>query len=58
MPDRTAGRSLGQRLRGWIRALRKEVVALDVAGRDPRTSRLAKLLALAVAAYALSPIAT
>ena len=36
--------------------MRKEVVALYLAGRDPRTPRAAKLLALAVAAYALSPI--
>jgi len=34
----------------------RDGLALYVAARDPRTPRLAKLLALLVAAYALSPI--
>lgn len=45
-----------ERLRGWARALRRDVVALWIAARDPRTPRLAKWLAAALAAYALSPI--
>jgi len=44
------------RLKGWARALKRDVVALWLAARDPRTPLGAKLLAGAVAAYALSPI--
>ncbi|WP_289535438.1 DUF1232 domain-containing protein [Pseudomonas sp. SO81] len=44
------------RLRHWARALKRDVHALWLAARDARTPRLAKLLALLVAAYALSPI--
>jgi uncharacterized membrane protein YkvA (DUF1232 family) len=45
----------GSRLGRWARTLKRDVVALWVAARDPRTPRAAKLLAGAVAAYALSP---
>lgn len=44
------------RLRSWARALKRDVVALWLAARDPRTPLAAKLAAGAVAAYALSPI--
>ncbi len=44
------------RLREWARALKRDVIALWIAGRDPRTPWVAKLLAASVAAYALSPI--
>lgn len=44
------------RLRDWARALKHEVMALYFAARDPRTSWVAKLVAGAVVAYALSPI--
>ena len=47
---------LWQRLRFWARLVLRDGLALYVAARDPRTPRLAKLLALLVAAYALSPI--
>jgi len=40
----------------WARALKRDVVALWLAGRDPRVPFGAKLLAGAIAAYALSPI--
>jgi uncharacterized membrane protein YkvA (DUF1232 family) len=40
----------------WARAIKRDVVALWIAARDPRTSLMAKVLAGAVAAYALSPI--
>ena len=44
----------------WIaalaRGLTRDVVALWIAARDPRTPLMAKLVAGAVAAYALSPI--
>ena len=44
------------RLKNWARRLKRDVVALWLAARDPRTPVGAKLLAGAVAAYALSPI--
>jgi uncharacterized membrane protein YkvA (DUF1232 family) len=47
---------LWQRLRFWARLVLHDGLALYVAARDPRTPWLAKLLALVVAAYALSPI--
>ena len=40
----------------WARAVKHDVVALWIAARDLRTPLLAKLVAGAVAAYALSPI--
>lgn len=40
----------------WARAVKRDVVALWLAARDPRTPLAAKLVAGAVAAYALSPI--
>ena len=51
-----AKEGLAGRLRNWARALKRDVVALWVAARDPRTPLVAKLVAGAVAAYALSPI--
>lgn len=44
------------RLKLWAKALKRDVVALWLAARDPRTPRAAKLAAALVAAYALSPI--
>lgn len=43
------------RLKQWAHAAKRDVVALWIAARDPRTPRGAKLLAGAAAAYALSP---
>jgi uncharacterized membrane protein YkvA (DUF1232 family) len=43
-------------LRDWARKLKRDVIALWLAARDPRVPRHAKLLAGALAAYALSPI--
>lgn len=43
-------------LRDWARLLKRDVVALWIAARDPRTPIIAKLIAGSVAAYALSPI--
>lgn len=40
----------------WARALKRDVVALWLAARDPRVPWHAKAVASAVAAYALSPI--
>lgn len=44
------------RLRRWATALKQRVIAVYLAARDPRTPFAAKLVALMVAAYALSPI--
>jgi uncharacterized membrane protein YkvA (DUF1232 family) len=43
-------------LRDWARAIGRDVVALSFAARDPRVRWPAKAVAVAVAAYALSPI--
>ena len=43
-------------LLAWARQLKADVVALWIAARDKRTPLPAKLVAGAVAAYALSPI--
>lgn len=45
-----------ERLRAWARALKRDVMALWLAARDPRVPLGAKLLAGLIAAYALSPI--
>jgi uncharacterized membrane protein YkvA (DUF1232 family) len=44
------------RLKDWARTIKRDVLALWIAARDPRTPLLAKAVAAAVAAYALSPI--
>jgi uncharacterized membrane protein YkvA (DUF1232 family) len=40
----------------WARSIKRDVLALWLAARDPRVPWLAKTVAGAVAAYALSPI--
>lgn len=40
----------------WVRSLKREVLALYLAYRDPRTPWYAKLVVGMVVAYALSPI--
>lgn len=44
------------RLRIWAQRAKTELLALWIAARDPRTPLAARSLALAVAAYAFSPI--
>jgi uncharacterized membrane protein YkvA (DUF1232 family) len=44
------------RLREWARLLKRDVIALYLAARDPRVPWHAKAIAGCVAAYALSPI--
>mgnify|MGYP001766334850 CR=1 FL=1 len=44
------------RLKEWARAMKRDVVALWLAARDPRVPWYAKAIAASVAAYALSPI--
>lgn len=45
-----------KRAKQWARAIKRDAVAVWIAARDPRVPWYAKLLAGAVAAYALSPI--
>ena len=45
-----------QHLRAWAKSIKRDVIALWLAARDPRTPWYAKLLAALVAGYALSPI--
>jgi uncharacterized membrane protein YkvA (DUF1232 family) len=45
-----------KRAKQWARAVKRDVHALYLAGRDPRVRWYAKALALLVAGYALSPI--
>lgn len=45
-----------ERLKDWARTIKRDVVALWLAARDPRVPWYAKAVAAAVAAYALSPI--
>lgn len=45
-----------QRLQAWARRLKADVLTLWFCARDPRTPWAPKLLAAALAAYALSPI--
>ena len=44
------------RAKQWARTIKRDVVALWIAGRDPRVPWYAKFAAGLVAAYALSPI--
>ena len=44
------------RLKKWARDVKRDVLALYLAARDPRVPWYAKALAALVAAYALSPI--
>jgi uncharacterized membrane protein YkvA (DUF1232 family) len=45
-----------ERAKQWARLIKRDVLALWIAARDPRVPWYAKALAMAVAAYALSPI--
>jgi uncharacterized membrane protein YkvA (DUF1232 family) len=49
-------KGLMSRVKTWARALRRDTHAIFLASRDPRMPWAVKLLALAVAGYALSPI--
>lgn len=44
------------RLKTWARSIKRDVVAVWLAARDPRVPWHVKALAAAIAAYALSPI--
>ena len=45
-----------ERLRHWARTVRRDVLMLSLAARDPRVPWYAKVVAACVAAYAFSPI--
>ena len=45
-----------QRARQWARTIKRDAVAVSIAARDPRVPWYAKVVAAAVAVYALSPI--
>jgi uncharacterized membrane protein YkvA (DUF1232 family) len=45
-----------ERTRRWALSIKRDVVAVWIAARDPRVPWFAKALAFAVAAYALSPV--
>jgi len=45
-----------QTAKQWARKIKRDVLALWIAARDPRTPISAKIAAGAIAAYALSPI--
>jgi uncharacterized membrane protein YkvA (DUF1232 family) len=51
-----AVRAVPHQLKIWARALKRDVHAIYLAARDPRVPWYAKVLAFAVAGYALSPI--
>ena len=48
--------ALAARLAAWARSIKRDVHAVYLASRDPRTPWYAKALAIGVVAYALSPI--
>jgi uncharacterized membrane protein YkvA (DUF1232 family) len=48
--------ALAARLAAWARSIKRDVHAVYLAARDPRTPWYAKALAIGVVAYALSPI--
>lgn len=45
-----------KKAKAWAKALKRDIIALWLAARDPRVPLAAKLVAGAVAAYALSPV--
>lgn len=47
---------MNSKLKDWARTIRRDVHAIYLAARDPRTPWYVKALALCVAGYALSPI--
>jgi uncharacterized membrane protein YkvA (DUF1232 family) len=53
---RALSKAMASTLRDWARAIKRDVHAIYLAGRDPRVPWCAKALALCVAGYALSPI--
>ena len=52
----SVGIPLWNRLKTWARRMKRDTMALYLARRDPRVPRLAKVMAMVTAAYAMSPI--
>lgn len=50
------GGTLLARIKRWARGIKRDVVALWIAARDPRVPWYAKAVCAVIAAYALSPI--
>jgi uncharacterized membrane protein YkvA (DUF1232 family) len=48
--------AVAARLAGWARSIKRDIYAVYLASRDPRTPWFAKAVAIGVVAYALSPI--
>jgi uncharacterized membrane protein YkvA (DUF1232 family) len=55
-PDEARRPTMLERAKQWARTIKRDVLALWLAARDPRVPWYAKALAMAIAAYALSPI--
>ena len=55
-PAQVQGVTMLERAKQWARLIKRDVLALWIAARDRRVPWYAKALAMAVAAYALSPI--
>jgi uncharacterized membrane protein YkvA (DUF1232 family) len=55
-PARAHGLTMLERIKQWARTIRRDVIALWIAARDPRVPWYVKALAMAIAAYALSPV--
>ena len=55
-PAQAQGPTMLERAKQWARLIKRDVLALWIAARDPRVPWYAKALAMTVAAYALSPI--
>jgi len=55
-PAQTHDPTMLDRIKQWARTIRRDVIALWIAARDPRVPWHAKALATAIAAYALSPV--
>jgi uncharacterized membrane protein YkvA (DUF1232 family) len=54
--DNSVDISMWNRLKTWAHRMKRDTLALYLARRDPRVPWLAKVVAIATAAYAFSPI--
>jgi uncharacterized membrane protein YkvA (DUF1232 family) len=55
-PAQAHSATMLERTKQWARTIKRDVIALWIAARDPRVPWYVKALAAAIAAYALSPI--
>ena len=55
-PAQVQSPTMRERIKQWARTIKRDVIALWIAARDPRVPWYAKALAATIAAYALSPI--